>query len=89
MRLASDYIDSHKDTNSNVPVILNTSSKDRNKRFIELRLSAELAKYLYATQGTGVYGTAATRQVGGKVLFGVIEIYAREFPDQRVTSIFN
>lgn len=57
--LATEYIDSLKDQNGNVPVLLNCGKKQKNK-IVLLKLSAELAKYLYTSQ-TAVYYTAATR----------------------------
>ncbi|PQG48409.1 hypothetical protein CUS80_00280 [Enterococcus faecium] len=57
--LASDYIDSFKDMNGNVPVLLNYSVKNK-KSIILLKVSAELAKYLYINR-IGVYYTNAVR----------------------------
>lgn len=57
--LASDYIDSFKDKNGNVPVLLNCGIRSKNK-IILLRISAELAKYLYKNM-MGVYYTNTLR----------------------------
>lgn len=51
--LATDYIDSLKDENGNVPALLNCGIKSKN-RIILLRISADLAKYLYLSK-TAVY----------------------------------
>ena len=65
--LATDYIDSLKDENGNVPTLLNCGIKSKN-RIILLRISADLAKYLYLSK-TAVYYTAATRyQYKGKTI---------------------
>ncbi len=65
--LATDYIDSLKDENGNVPALLNCGIKSKN-RIILLRISADLAKYLYLSK-TAVYYTAATRyQYKGKTI---------------------
>ena len=53
--LATDYIDSLKDENGNVPALLNCGIKSKN-RIILLRISADLAKYLYLSK-TAVYYT--------------------------------
>ncbi|HFX3749796.1 TPA: hypothetical protein ACIECB_001731 [Enterococcus faecium] len=65
--LATDYIDSLKDEDGNVPALLNCGIKSKN-RIILLRISADLAKYLYLSK-TAVYYTAATRyQYKGKTI---------------------
>jgi hypothetical protein len=81
--LATEYIDSHKDENGNVAVILNCGVKTKNK-FITLNLSADFVKYLYLTR-TGVHYTSASRShKTGKKFFGVVEIYSDDFPNQRI-----
>lgn len=97
---ATSYIDKHRDQNGNVPVLLNCGTKTGN-RIMQLRISAELAKALYLS-GTAVYYTNAIRyQLNGKTipvdyyqrlsergkrLFGVIEIYADDYPNLRVIN---
>lgn len=57
--LATDYIDSLRDENGNVPALLNCGVNKEN-RIILLKISAELAKYLYLSH-TAVYYTQAIR----------------------------
>ena len=81
--LATDYIDSHKDKNGNVPIILNCGVKQKN-RIIVLKVSADFAKWIYLTPGTGAYYTSAIRTVDKQNVFGVTEIYADHFPNMRI-----
>lgn len=57
--LATDYIDSLRDENGNVPALLNCGINNEN-RVILLKISAELAKHLYISH-TAVYYTQAIR----------------------------
>lgn len=59
---ATEYIDNLKDENGNVPVLLN-EGPTKNNNVILVRISTELAKWLYLTPDTGVYYTCATRYV--------------------------
>lgn len=81
--LATDYIDSHKDKNGNVPILLNCGVKQSN-RIIVLRVSVEFAKWIYLTSGTGAYYTSAIRTVNKHNVFGVSELFADHFPNLRI-----
>ena len=81
--LATDYIDSHKDNQGNVPILLNCGVKQKN-RIIVLKVSAELAKWLYLMSFTGVYYTNVIRTVDNQDVFGVIELYADHFSNMRI-----
>lgn len=81
--LATDYIDSHKDEQGNVPILLNCGVK-QNNRIIVLRVSSDFAKWIYLTSGTGAYYTSAIRTVDKQNIFGVRELYADHFPNMRI-----
>lgn len=81
--LATDYIDSHKDNQGNVSILLNCGVKQKN-RIIVLKVSAELAKWLYLMPFTGVYYTNVIRTVNNQDVFGVIELYADHFSNMRI-----
>lgn len=81
--LATDYIDSHKDKNGNVPILLNCGAKQKN-RIIVLRVSADFAKWLYLTPSTGAYYASALRIVNKQNVFGVTELFADHFPNLRI-----
>ncbi|MUN75266.1 hypothetical protein EZ027_14005 [Enterococcus casseliflavus] len=81
--LATDYIDSHKDEQGDVPILLNCGVKHKN-RIIVLRVSVEFAKWIYLTSGTGAYYTSAIRTVDKQNVFGVTELYADHFPNMRI-----
>lgn len=81
--LATDYIDSHKDEQGNVPILLNCGTQQKN-RIIVLRLSADFAKWLYLAPSIGVYYTSAIRTVDKQNVFGVTELYADHFPNMRI-----
>lgn len=80
--LATDYIDSLRDAKGNVPVILNKGYCN-SERYLLLRLSADLAKWLYVTPGMGVYYTRVVRTINKENVFGAIEIFAEDFPNIR------
>lgn len=86
LNLASDYFDSIKDENGNVPVILNKGANGlpSKERYTLLNLSAEFVKWLYVTNGTGVYCTRAYKKIAGKEVFGAVEIFAEHFDNQRI-----
>ena len=81
--LATDYIDSHKDVDGNVPILLNCGVKHKN-RIIVLNISADFAKWIYLTSGTGAYYTSAIRAVNKQNVFGVTELFSDHFPNLRV-----
>lgn len=81
--LATDYIDSHKDEQGNVPIILNCGVKHKN-RIIVLKVSADFAKWIYLTSGTGAYYTSAIRTVNKQNVFGVTELFSDYFANMRI-----